>query len=902
MSSLRVLVRRRITERFGAFSASDFDAFADPGSRANRRLIALIGGSECILASGLIFLFGLPYANRIGTSFVTICLIVVLATALGLFLLRIADSASMAAVDVCIVLGGLVVCVVMLTVNGEVSSIVVVGFVWSTVPVFAFRTTRAAVAHTIAIGVAYAAVLVIEAPVEVPVLRWFSLVVALVTIGGTQAWLIGRARRLAVAERDAREAAEQASSDLAEVSSQKSRFLATMSHELRTPLNAIIGFSEVLERRIFGPLNERQGRYVTDIVESGRHLLALIDDILDLAKVETGGVEVHPVEVSLRTVLEHSLTMVRDRAERHDIELELYVSAATGTVFADERKLKQVVVNLLSNAVKFTEPGGIVHLRAGRVDGVVQVSVIDSGPGIAPADQERIFEEFDQGGTRRADAHEGTGLGLALARQFVELHGGRLWVESTPGRGSVFNFTLPAPARRRDRSSPLDLRGAEEQQAPVRSWRRGDPLVPVPTIARLGAMIAFEGAAAAGLGALFVHAPGFDNRVAALGALLSIVFGTCILVMARRVPLWLVDVGEVAGIVAISIGVANAGPLRAYATLLYVMLIALTFACRARGVALLYCALVGVCYAFVLAVQPGNDAPMAELVVLLVTLGMSGSLVSWLLERTGSIGAAERVAREDAERLSMELAEASRHKTAFLAGMSHELRTPLNAIIGFSEVLDRGIFGELNEQQGQYVTDIVDSGRHLLELINDILDLAKVEAGRIDLDPVEVHVHVALDAALSAVRERAEREGVELELDVADDAGMVSADERKLKQLVVNLLSNAVKFTPAGGRVTLRARRVVGGVEVSVSDTGPGIAPADRDRIFEPFQQAENDPTRAREGTGLGLALARQFVELHGGRLCVDPASRQGATFTFTLPDEPEPTHPSDTVDAVAAR
>jgi signal transduction histidine kinase len=235
-------------------------------------------------------------------------------------------------------------------------------------------------------------------------------------------------------------------------------------------------------------------------------------------------------------------------------------------------------------------------------------------------------------------------------------------------------------------------------------------------------------------------------------------------------------------------------------------------------------------------------------------------------------------------RLYRELEAASRHKSEFLANMSHELRTPLNAIIGFSEVLEDRMFGELNEKQAQYISVILSSGRHLLSLINDILDLSKVEAGRMELELAPVNVQMALDNTLVLVRERAMRHGVALELTVDEAIGEIEADERKLKQVVLNLLSNAVKFTPDGGKVAVRAMPVDGAVQVSVTDTGIGIAPEDQGAIFEEFRQVGGDHAGKREGTGLGLPLARKFVELHGGRLWVESEVGRGSTFTFTLP------------------
>jgi signal transduction histidine kinase len=209
---------------------------------------------------------------------------------------------------------------------------------------------------------------------------------------------------------------------------------------------------------------------------------------------------------------------------------------------------------------------------------------------------------------------------------------------------------------------------------------------------------------------------------------------------------------------------------------------------------------------------------------------------------------------KELEVANRELADASQHKSEFLANMSHELRTPLNAIIGFSEVLSERMFGELNEKQEEYLKDIYASGTHLLSLINDILDLSKIEAGRMELELSDFHLPTALDSALTLVRERAGRRSIAVQLSVDEQLGQIQADERKVRQVVLNLLSNAIKFTPEGGRIAVAAATRDGAVEVSVSDTGIGIAPEDHDAVFQEFRQV---------GTDLGEESVRGRLDVH---------------------------------------
>jgi signal transduction histidine kinase/CheY-like chemotaxis protein len=227
---------------------------------------------------------------------------------------------------------------------------------------------------------------------------------------------------------------------------------------------------------------------------------------------------------------------------------------------------------------------------------------------------------------------------------------------------------------------------------------------------------------------------------------------------------------------------------------------------------------------------------------------------------------------------------ASQHKSEFLAHMSHELRTPLNAVIGFSQVLLERMFGDINQRQEEYLHDILSSGRHLLELINDVLDVSKVEAGSMKLERSLMSVRPLLEDALTLVREQAAHRGVRLGLDVDADIPAVPGDERRIKQVVANLVTNAVKFTPEGGRIDVAARVVDGEAHISVADTGIGIATTDHEAIFEAFRQIPSGPEPTPEGTGLGLTLSRQIVDLHDGRIWVESEVGRGSTFTFALP------------------
>jgi len=255
-------------------------------------------------------------------------------------------------------------------------------------------------------------------------------------------------------------------------------------------------------------------------------------------------------------------------------------------------------------------------------------------------------------------------------------------------------------------------------------------------------------------------------------------------------------------------------------------------------------------------------------------------------DELGALAAKVNEMNDELSRLYREVETASQHKSDFLANMSHELRTPLNAIIGFSQVLREGMVGEVNDKQEEYLDDILSSGNHLLSLINDVLDLSKVEAGQVELQVAPFSLQDALERGVSMVREQATNEDVQVSLHKNGSLDVVSGDERRISQVIFNLLSNAVKFTPAGGQVDVSATRIDGEMRVSVADSGPGIAAEDFERIFEEFQQTEAG-ARQLEGTGLGLALSKRFVEMHGGRIWCESEVGKGSTFEFTLPLRP---------------
>jgi len=241
-----------------------------------------------------------------------------------------------------------------------------------------------------------------------------------------------------------------------------------------------------------------------------------------------------------------------------------------------------------------------------------------------------------------------------------------------------------------------------------------------------------------------------------------------------------------------------------------------------------------------------------------------------------------RLFREIEEK-GRQLESASKHKSQFLANMSHELRTPLNAILGYTELILDNIYGEVGEKVRDILVRLEKSGRHLLALINDVLDLSKIEAGQLTLALSEYSMKDVVQTVATAVEALAAEKRLALQVTVAPGLPLGRGDERRLSQVLLNLVGNAIKFTEAG-EVRVEVRATDGTFRVAVADTGPGIAPEDQAKIFQEFQQVDSSSTRKKGGTGLGLSIAKRIVELHGGRIGVESSLGQGSTFWFTLP------------------
>ena len=712
-------------------------------------------------------------------------------------------------------------------------------------------------------------------------------------------WFASALTRLAVAERKLRLDIEMSRAELAAVDGRRRNFLDKMSHELRTPLNAIIGFSEMLRFGFVGALSPKQVEYVTDIGASGRHLLDLVDDVLDVGRIEEGQEQLSLSRFPLQRVVRDSVAICREEAVRRHVSLVLRCDRAVGVATADQRKVKQILLNLVWNALKFTPAGGSVEVEVRRNRSGFDIRVTDTGRGVPAEDRDRIFAAYEQGASDDARPHPlGTGLGLPLARRLARLHGGDLTLEDRPGgQGARFVLTLPAAARtagtRPDGAAPAPLGwvGADDpgilDEASALEWLVGRDGLARYRARMVGVAIVVEIVATGILGALpqpkdfrLLDWPWLGISIGSVGLLIT--FHPRIRFTAKQVHRLALFAVPFTGYYVWTVG-PQMSP--AMSTILMMMGVAVFTAFRWKR-ALPIGVVAAVTYAIVLVREPDNNLSLSRWVVT-VALTAGGALIArWLLQFLPPLVASEKEARREAEIANAQLAAATSHKSEFLANMSHELRTPLNAIIGFADVLKQGFFGELNSKQAEYVDDIESAGRHLLALINDILDLAKAEAGRLELNPSPCCLAEVVEAGTSAARTEAANRGVTfcLRLEEADKPSSMdpfTADPRRLARAIASVVDNAVAFTPAGGQVAVTASRLRDRVEISVADSGPGIHPANHERIFAAFEHAGHED---RAGSGMGLALARRLVQLHGGALTLSSKPGQGSVFRLSVP------------------
>jgi signal transduction histidine kinase len=747
--------------------------------------------------------------------------------------------------------------------------------------VFLIRKLQASLLHTALAGASYGYVLWQGPDTRAPFTRWVA-VVAMVLIAGTFVrWLVSRVTSLATTEHAARLEAVRATGELERVSEAKSAFLARMSHELRTPLNVVVGFADVLRDGLVGPLTPRQQGYVEDIAGSGRDLLRLVDQLLDVSKVEAGELDLVLNRIDIADAVSDAELLVRARAREAGVALRVDRPATPVVAEADPLRIRQIAWNLLGNAVKFTPRGGSVDVRVTVGAERVRVAVRDTGPGIAPDEQQRIFEQYQQG----SSAEGGSGIGLALSRRLIEAHGGTLTVESTPGHGSTFAFELPRHQVAADAPAP------DERLPAPPAWSDLEQALLVPgSVANLRTMAAvgqrFAKSAAWLLPVLAIITPGAVAPrlavcgVAGLAALASLILSRG----ANDLPNRAIDLIGFFGTILVSTFVLLSNPFDDVVALAYGWPILASSALLTGRRVSTQVANVVLMYGIVLAIDQ-TGRPLDHWIAVAMTVTVDAVVIGWVSGRLREAMSEALSARLAAEAARAQVEAVSAHKSDFLANTSHELCTPLNAIIGFTQVLRDEVTGPLEPRQAEYLEDILASGQQLLALITDLLDLAKLEAGRLPRTPRAMSLTSLVQNVVTELSPMASRRSIALVVEAPESLPLVEADSTNLYHALANLIANGIKFTSDGGRVEVLARQAGDRVLLSVRDNGIGILPEQRPHLFEAFHQGTRPvPLHARGGTGLGLTLAKGLVELEGGRIAVESTPDVGSTFTIELP------------------
>lgn len=661
-----------------------------------------------------------------------------------------------------------------------------------------------------------------------------------------------------LSERRAREELEISHCKLLELDKLKDQFFANISHEFRTPLTVSLGAFRTLLK---SSLSSETRAVVQSGLRNTSRLLFLINELLELARFESGRADLRTVCVDLVSLVKNVAANF-ESSERQRIFVE--GASLPLPVEIDVRKMTKVFYNLLANALKFSDPEeGRAWIRLAPEERQISIEIRDNGIGI-PEDQfERIFDRFTQVEGEMTRRFEGSGIGLALAKEIVTLHGGNISVHSALGQGSTFTITLPRGEVRPDDIVPL--RDEDVLDLPIPET--GGPADEQDRLA--------HGMDRAEQPLILVVDDNADMRVYLMRLLaddyrvVPACDGADALEKVRRlVPaLVLADI-----MMPVMSGHDLLQAMRADEALRRIPVILLT--ARAGTEARVESLEAG---ADDYVSKPFNEEELMARV--------KNQLRVHRQERELEVKAAElQDLYSKLELANAELREASLRKSEFVSIVSHDLRTPLTAIGGFVDNLLEGIAGPLNEKQRRYLDRVNTNIGRLVRMINDLLDLSKLEAGTLPFEPKTIAIADLVETLLDSLQPLAREKSLCLRSTVQDRDLMVQGDPDKLTQVMTNLIQNACKFTPAAGEVRLDITADGADfAQVCVSDTGCGIPPDELPRVFEKFYRGTSSRGEAR-GAGLGLAIVKQFVELHHGRIWVESAPQQGSRFYFTIP------------------
>jgi signal transduction histidine kinase len=654
---------------------------------------------------------------------------------------------------------------------------------------------------------------------------------------------------------EANRAAERARRDAESANQAKTIFVTNVSHEFRTPLTLLLGpLEELLEQRT---LPEAVHQTLDVAHRNGLRLLKLVNTLLDLARIETGQTAGVFEASDLAELTNEATSAFRPVIERAGLQLRFDVPPSAEPIYVDRGMWEKIVLNLLSNAFKHTFAGEIsVSLE---INDRAVLRVRDTGTGIPADELPYIFDRFHRVPHARSRSHEGTGIGLALVKELAELHGGTVEATSSVGQGSVFTVSIPRGvahlpavhirAGETDADESRVAAAAFVEEAARWPKTASAPFTPASTdgAARPTILIAEDNA---DMRQYLVHLLGdsYDVDVAPDAS-------TTLGKIRERLPDLVLSDVMMPGLDGIE------------------LLRAVREHPETRAVPVI-----------LLSARAGEESRIEGLEAGADDYIVKPFTARELLTRIRTSLNLVRIRRQ----LSQVQGE-SDAKTKFLATMSHELRTPINATLGYLELLELELQGPISEAQREAIHRIQYNQRHLLELISEILDLSRLEAGRVEYDIRAVNINDVIASVARMIEPQAQKKSIEfVATPCSSGNGVVPveirADAARLRQILLNLLSNAIKFTEPGGRITVHCNITDVSVAVVVTDTGPGIAPDLLESIFEPFVQVGRSLASRGEGTGLGLPISRELATGMGGSLTVSSTVGVGSTFTLQLP------------------
>jgi signal transduction histidine kinase len=663
---------------------------------------------------------------------------------------------------------------------------------------------------------------------------------------------------------------------LAELDRAKTEFFSNVSHEFRTPLTLLIRplADELAERTQPLPADRRERLEMAH--RNSLRLLKLVNTLLDFSRAEAGRADASFELTDIAAMTNDVAGGFRSAVEHAGLTFVVDCDGGPAPIYVDRDMWEKIVLNLVSNAFKHTFTGSIRVTLRPNADGV-ELRVADSGVGIPAPDLVHIFDRFYRVKEAKSRTHEGTGIGLALVRELVLAHSGTVEVESIEGRGTTFIVGLKSGHGHLSQGRLVSSSPDAPQARHLAGYLAEADRWSHPNVSTAGND---RGSTAAAVDTGAESTERFQEKRP------HIVLADDNADMREYIRRLLVPHFEVTTAANGVEALASTRRLKPELVLSDVMmpeldgfglLRALREDPETRTTPIVLLSARANEEASVEALDSGADDYLVKPFTARELFTRVRTHID--LARMRRAAAAKQLAVIEAD--NARLSEATRVRGAFLAHMSHELRTPLNAIIGFSEVMRKGLGGSLSEDHQDFVQSILDSGRHLLQLVNNLLDIAKIDADKMEFSLESVNLKRLVLETTELMAGAARDKHITLTSDVQAGPDTVVADTTRLKQVLFNFVSNAIKFTPDGGEVRVTAHHAsAGGFALMVSDTGVGISEADQSELFSEFRRFRSGDANAQPGTGLGLALTKRLVEAQHGRVSVESAPGKGSTFS----------------------